>query len=160
MGIQEDSVHKRKFYSQVRLHLASRPKLAGNKDKFNFVTCCVCFSWNIVIFFITLSVLLWSLAENEIILRIHLNTHYCKKKKKKKHMAIKSFLSHVSFSVFVLMTLDLGIKKMKLWMWGPVGRVTEKHHYLLQGWTVKNTSDCVLVASQPLAGVPFHCQQC
>lgn len=48
-GIQEDGVHKREFYNQVHLHLASRPKRVGNKDKFNYITCCVCFSWDIVI---------------------------------------------------------------------------------------------------------------
>ena len=36
-----DGVRKREFYSQVHLHLASRAKLEGNKDKFNYIPCCV-----------------------------------------------------------------------------------------------------------------------
>lgn len=77
-----------------------------------------------------------------------------------KHKAIKSFLSHNFFCLY-LSSVALGwIKGMCLWPWRLVGRGTEKHHYLLQDRIVKNTSDCCLVALHPCAGLAFHCQQC
>lgn len=58
---------KEKFSSQVYLHLPPGPKLAGNKGKFEHVTLFVLAG--ILSFLIILSVLLGSLAENEIIFK-------------------------------------------------------------------------------------------